>query len=81
MGLPAPAERTAYVDEQGVTSLDREVSRLIWARRLLTLKLPDLGENFSARRVAPQPSGVLRAANSGVTVEPGVYALVREGTP
>ena len=68
-------------DPHAPTSLDREVSRLIWARQLLTLNLPELGTRFSARRTAPQPGDSVVAANGGVTVEPGVYLLVREGGP
>ncbi len=62
------------------TSLEREVSRVLWDRHTICVRLPDLGERFQVRQFAPTSGGPLVADAGGCfSVEPGVYALVREG--
>ena len=74
-------------DHEGLTLLgedhrkviDREVSRVLWQSRTMTVQLPDLGSSFSASRVVPAPVGAVVARDGTISVEPGVYTLTRKG--
>lgn len=61
------------------TSLDREVSRVLWDQHAMSIQLPDLGPSFLVQRIAPQAAPP-RLVNSGTfSVLPGEYILVRQG--
>jgi hypothetical protein len=61
------------------TSLEREVSRVFWTRRSMTLRLPDLGTGFHYRKICPSMDRASRADGRTLMVEPGVYVLVGDG--
>jgi len=79
-------------DPFGATNLQREVSRIYWRRRAMTIHLPDLGVNYVARKIAGEPSydtineretafplnkTPFNARNGQIFVTPGVYILSR----
>ncbi|MCU0874499.1 MAG: cellulase family glycosylhydrolase, partial [Pirellulaceae bacterium] len=66
-------------DPHAATSLQREVSRVIWATREMTVRLPNLGDNFRLRRLAPEEGPVTCATAGRFHVEPGAYVLARAG--
>lgn len=61
------------------TSLQREVSRLIWTQHPLTVRLPDLGNAFTVRSLTSTELPRRIVDDGTWTVEPGAYLLVREG--
>lgn len=66
-------------DPHAATSLQREVSRVIWTAHEMALRLPDLGERFHVRRIAPEPEqgAAISVAAGRWQVEPGAYVLAR----
>lgn len=67
-------------DPYGLPDLGREVSRLIWASREMTVRLPDLGLDFHAARLAPTRAEPVRAEGGKVALEPGVWVFARDAT-
>lgn len=67
-------------DPYGPSSRTREVSRLIWQRRRITLAIPDLAGDFSVRQLAPEKRQPITARQGEFEVEPGVWLLVKHGT-
>jgi hypothetical protein len=63
------------------TSLQREVSRVLWRRRTIDIRLPDLGQAFHCRKLAPEAEDQTVLSNGTLDVEPGIYQLTREGAP
>jgi hypothetical protein len=60
------------------TSLDKTVTAIAYNARGMQINLADLGVNFSITQV--NKKGILTAAkNTGFTVKPGVYLLIRKG--
>ena len=68
-------------DPHGRPSLQREVSRLVWRKRQMTVRLPNLGDAFAAKRVAPEAGTPIHARNGAIGVTPGAYVLARDGVP
>ena len=66
-------------DPYGAPGATREVSRLIWLRREIVVRLPDLGRDFSVLRLAPERREAVAAREGKFGVEPGVWLLVRKG--
>ncbi len=66
-------------DPHGHPSLNREVSRVRWLSRAMTVRLPDLGEGFSAAALDAGNQFRPTVAGARVTVRPGVYRLCRAG--
>ncbi|MCD6351780.1 MAG: hypothetical protein J7M26_06645, partial [Armatimonadetes bacterium] len=69
-------------DPFGGPSFRREVSRLIWAARAMTVRLPDLGPEFTATPVSPAASGDRRpqtARQGKIMLRPGLWVLARPG--
>ena len=68
-------------DPHAATSLQREVSRVLWTSREIAVRLPDLGDQFRVRRLAPEPDqGEPATVTAGRwQVEPGAYVLARTG--
>jgi hypothetical protein len=56
-----------------------ETARVIWTRRRMTLRLPDLGALFAAQRLDRGARPGTQARGGAVTVTPGVYLLLRPG--
>ncbi len=68
-----------WVDDPfAATSLQREVSRVIWAGRMMQIELPDLGADFSYRYTGPSDSPVGSATAGQMSVQPGVYVLAQK---
>ena len=63
-------------DPFGKVRLDREVSRVVWRTRHMTLALPGLGSAFYAQ--AANGSTAVRAEDGRFAVTPGVYLLSRK---
>ena len=68
-------------DPHAPTSLQREVSRVLWTEQAMSVRLPDLGGNFSYQRIAPQAGGKEQAKDGRLAITPGAYILAREGRP
>ena len=66
-------------DPHARTSLGREVSRLVWRKRRMTVRLPDLGSAFTARGIKPRTAPAIPASDCSIDVEPGAYVLTRHG--
>jgi Cellulase (glycosyl hydrolase family 5) len=67
-------------DPFGAPSLDREVSRVYWRKRPMTIRLPDLGQAFVVGvAVGEAPMATAAATNGRIEVAPGVYVLRRQG--
>jgi hypothetical protein len=66
-------------DPHAATSLQREVSRLIWTRHGMTIRLPDLGHTFRVQPLAPRQGPIEQVTQGHWIVEPGAYVLAREG--
>jgi hypothetical protein len=62
-------------------SLDREAARVIWRTRPMRLSLPDLGLDFSIRRLNADRSESWAARSGTFDVSPGIFALERMGAP
>lgn len=63
------------------TSLDREVSRVLWDQHTMQIRLPDLGTSFVVQQVAPDTAPPLTASGGEFSVAPGEFILVRQGQP
>jgi hypothetical protein len=66
-------------DPFGRTRLDREVTRLIWASRTMTLNLPDLGADFTVEPANAGNQCHPTVATGRFEVRPGVYLVGRAG--
>ncbi|MCX7599999.1 MAG: hypothetical protein N2512_14200, partial [Armatimonadetes bacterium] len=66
-------------DPYGPSSRTREVSRLLWQQREMTVRIPDLGTDFSVRQLATQKKRPVAARQGRFYVKPGVWLLVRRG--
>ncbi|MCC7495210.1 MAG: cellulase family glycosylhydrolase [Fimbriimonadaceae bacterium] len=66
-------------DPFGHSSLSREVARVLWRERALTVRLPDLSEQFTAEPVNAGNAHHPTVAAGRLTVRPGVYRLRRAG--
>ena len=66
-------------DPHGKTSLQREVSRLLWRSHRMTIQLPDLGGTFAVSAITPRRPTSSRAHAGGIVVAPGAYVLTRTG--
>jgi hypothetical protein len=66
-------------DPYGPTNADREVSRLFFGERAMTVRLPDLGPGFAVEPVNPKGRGGTSARAGKIAVEPGVYLLRKPG--
>lgn len=79
-------------DPFGASNLQREVSRIYWRERLMTIHLPDLGMSYVARKIAGEPSydttnisktsyqlnsKPIHSHRGEIKVTPGVYVLSR----
>ena len=62
-------------DPFGPDSLEREVSRVYWRARPMSIHLPDLGPNFTA--TLHTAGTTARAKQGTITVSPGVWFLTR----
>lgn len=60
------------------TSLDKTVTEVAFSNRAMQISLPDLGTGFSMAQINKKGSSVT-AKNLGITVQPGVYLLVKKG--
>ncbi|HEX8851596.1 MAG TPA: hypothetical protein VF761_18860 [Gemmatimonadaceae bacterium] len=61
---------------------EKIVTRAIFRAHAMRIALPDLGETFSVRQLAPdqtRPAEDERAVDGAITVRPGVYVLSRGG--
>ncbi|MFQ6130722.1 MAG: cellulase family glycosylhydrolase [Armatimonadota bacterium] len=67
-------------DPYGPASLGREVARVYWRERAMTVSLPDLGRGFTGERISEGEPADLKAERGKVTVEPGAYILYRADT-
>ena len=61
------------------TSLDREVSRVLWDQHTMHIHLPNLGKPFVVQRIAPHVAPPVTARDGVFSVGPGVFILVRQG--
>jgi len=77
--LEAYPDAVQVVDPFTRPSLEREAVRVLWRTRRMTVDLPDLGADFTARRA--DGGNDHRPAVQGRTLEvrPGVYLLARAG--
>lgn len=62
-------------------SLSREVVQILWSENNLEVHLPDLGEGFSWKQLAPKTSLRGQADGTAMIVTPGVYILGRKDQP
>ncbi len=62
-------------DSYGQNFLGREVTRLLWAERRMTVALPDLGGQFSVKPLDAGNEHRPRVEAGSFTVRPGVYGL------
>lgn len=67
-------------DPYGSPTINREVSRIFWVQRAMTVRLPDLGPDFTARRLAPETSPSVTAVQGRLAVRHGVWLLTRRDT-
>jgi hypothetical protein len=67
------------VDPFGRSSLDREVTRLVWRTWPMAINLPDIGRDFSVRGIDAANHLVANASGGSVVLHPGVYVLRRKG--
>ena len=65
-------------DPHAGPSLSREVARVLWRSRGMTLRLPDLGDDFTATPLRG-PAAPARARAGAVALTPGAYVLTRRG--
>src|SRR5690606_41444093 len=59
-------------------SLSREVVQILWSENKMEIGLPDLGENFVWKQLAPESLSRGQADGTAITVTPGVYILGRK---
>ena len=57
------------------TSMSRQVARLFWNERKMNLSIHDLGKDFQINSLSGSNHAVIRAAQSGFTIKPGIYLL------
>lgn len=62
-------------------SLSREVVQILWSENNMEIHLPDLGEDFSWKQLAPETSSRGQADGTAMMVTPGVYILGRKDQP
>jgi hypothetical protein len=62
-------------------SLSREVVRILWQEWPMTIDIPDLGDGYQIKRLAPDTviSDYRIAKDKSVIIVPGVYILSRNG--
>ncbi|HDS06146.1 MAG TPA: membrane or secreted protein, partial [Bacteroides sp.] len=61
-------------------SLDRKASVVIWKTWPMTIKLPDLGDDFSIKGLNEGNNILMTASGKTLPVSPGTYLLTRKGT-
>ena len=66
-------------DPFGHPSIRREVARLIWREPTLQIRLPDLGNDFTAKALNAGNSFQPKVRQQSMAVRPGVYLLTRAG--
>ena len=66
-------------DPYGAHSLNREVARMFWRAWMMTVRLPDLGTNFSVEPLSEGSTFRPKAVNGRIPIVPGVYLLQRAG--
>jgi hypothetical protein len=59
------------------TSLSRQVARLYWNQRKISLLLPGLGNNFAITQLDSRKRNYTKSLNSECSLKPGVYLLTR----
>ncbi|WP_206105961.1 hypothetical protein [Olivibacter sp. XZL3] len=59
-------------------SLSRAVVDILWTPQHMTIRLPDLGEDFAVQALSEQTDAQPAAERSRLTVRPGVYLLRRK---
>ena len=57
----------------------RKVAVAFWRERRMEISLPDLGDDFTLRRTAPDPAEQIRAEDGAAQVTPGRYLVSRRG--
>jgi len=66
-------------DPYGRPCLDREVSRVLWRRWPMEIRLPALGQRFGVAALNEGNSYRAESTDGTFPIQPGVYLLVREG--
>lgn len=62
-------------------SLSREVVRILWSENNMTIRLPDLGEDFIWKKITPETSAEGQAEGDSIRLTPGVYILGHKNQP
>jgi len=60
-------------------SLDKTVSVIIWREWPMSIRLPDLGEDFTVRGINDGNTAEITAQDGLVSVNPGTYLVTRKG--
>ena len=66
-------------DPFGRNSLDKTVAVVNWRQWPMTIKLPDLGENFSVRAIDDNNTFSTEVNAQSFSIAPGTYLLTRKG--
>ncbi len=67
-------------DPFGKNSLNRRLTEIVWETRKIDLSLPSLGSNYSVQPIDDGNSWKDKVDESGFSVRPGTYLLVKKGT-